>query len=246
MKIIITLIVLLVASPAFASIKEAMQATVRFSVYYKAEIEGKKFQKRSGGSGVVYREDDDSLFLLTAAHILKEKKEFSIVEDGPKHEFARTRIMVHLFTNGFSSPLVDAKLHWSQLNGSSVYNDMAMLSVEKKSLGRYPLPKPIPLADKDRTIKLNERIMSCGCPNMSWPTAWLGHVSETPFSVDCFKFQPPPIGGRSGSAIFDNDGNYVVGILIWKARVDGGSGTAISPYGIHRQIEEFGNVQRRK
>jgi len=243
MKLIFTLIVLLASSTCFGSIQEAMQSTVRFYTYYEVDVDGKTIKRRSGGSGVVYKEDDTHLFLLTAAHIMPEKKDMVVEKDGPKIEFDRTKITAQFFTNGFSSPEIEAKLLWSHLRGSSIYNDMAELSVKKSDLGRYPLPKPIPLAEKTKGVRYKDRIMSCGCPNLSWPTAWFGHVSETPFSVNVFKFIPPPIGGRSGSAIFNMDGTKVIGIIIWKSSGSGG-GTAISPYGIHRQLEAFGNVQR--
>lgn len=237
MKIIATLIIFLAASPTFASIKEAMQATVQLFTYYETTVDDVLVKKQSGGSGVIFKVDKENLYIFTASHVVSEKKNFEIKKDDPKVEFTLKQVKVQFFVDGFSSPRIDAKLHWRSYEVNT-YNDLAMISIKKADLRNYTLPKPIPIADKNRTLNFRETIISCGCPNLSWPTLWFGHVAARQESLYTFKFNPPPIGGRSGSAIFNENGTKVLGIIIWKASYPGGSGTAIAPHGIHSLTEK--------
>jgi hypothetical protein len=74
------------------------------------------------------------------------------------------------------------------------------------------LPRVIPLAPSKMILRRGDTIMSTGCANGSWATAWRGHLVAV--EADELTFDPIPAQGRSGSAILDESGSYIVGILV--------------------------------
>jgi S1-C subfamily serine protease len=210
------------ASQAEAKIIDVIRATCRVHSYPT-----KKKREGSLGTGIVFKETKDEFLILTAGHVVSR----------------RNKIEVEFFTNGRLSHALPAKLVWINYTEDRLtVNDLAVLSVKKELFKKYPLPKPIPLANKDRKLKNGQQIISCGCAEGGWPTAWLGHV----FSVkeDSISFFPTPLNGRSGSGVFDIEGKEILGILIWNldSNDDGipdAGGTAISIQDIHRQMKSF-------
>jgi len=208
------------ASQAKADIIDVMRATCRIYVH-PTETE----EKGGLGTGVVFKETKNEILILTAGHVV----------------YKRDKIEVEFFTNGRVSHSMKAKSVWINFTDGTT-DDLAVLSVKKTLFKRYPLPKPIPLASKNRKFKLLEQIISSGCPDGSWPTVWLGHIYRIEW--DSIYFWPTPIGGRSGSGVFDIKGKEIIGILIWNLDSDDdgipdAGGVAISIEDIHKQMESY-------
>jgi len=165
------------------------------------------------GSGVVFAEDKDSVWVMTAGHVVTD----------PKGKLDK-KIFVTFFTTGKQSHDMKAEKLWLNYKVKTT-SDIAFLKVKKTEFKGYPVPEPIVIAPKDTKLKSGQGIFSCGCPKAMWPTAFKGHVVGTKY--DRFTFIPQPLGGRSGSAVVTEDG--IVGIIIWKT-VGGKAryGTAIS------------------
>jgi len=88
--------------------------------------------------------------------------------------------------------------------------DAAIIAVHASHFqGR--MPPAIPTAPADYVVRPGETILSVGCAEGHWPSLWRGHAIG--YSGSNLLFRPGPEQGRSGSAIFDKTGTYVVGLL---------------------------------
>jgi hypothetical protein len=173
--------------------------------------------KVNRATGVVFSQDEEDIWIITAGHC--------VVDDyGQKEE-----IKVRFYHTGFQSHPLDARILWHVYEENTT-NDLAILKVSKKDFLEYPLPKPIPLGEADVKAKSREVVMSYGCAKASWPTGWKGCVVSV--GTDRFKFHPPPLPGRSGSGIFNKEGTYILGIIIWQ------DGTAVSLPHIHKLVSQ--------
>ena len=234
MKYIISLVLLFVPlNNACAEFSDVFNATGRIWSYYKAKDAKTDtvFLKAACGTAVVYHADDKVFYMLTAGHVVEEKKNFKVNVNGEDKEieFTRYSIGVEFFFDGYKTSPMHVKLLGINYKKNTT-DDLSMLSVEKKYFKGKTSPTPIKLADENQPIFRQARIISCGCAKGSWPTAWQGHVVN--FNPQTIKFTPGPHGGRSGSAIFSKDGTTIIGIIIWK----GEDGTAISIKDIYRQM----------
>lgn len=223
----------IVFGPSFAlaavtDVKVAMQAVARIYAKYEAKTDEGDTTEWFGGSSVVFDETDTHLKLLTAAHVLRPERKIEV--DDKSYLFKRTKVICQLFVNGHQSHDISCEVVWLSYDEDTV-NDLAVLRFAKKDLRGYPKPKPIPLAAEDFKLRRGQMVFSCGCPNLNWPSAWLGHISSVKNRY--FIFVPKPIVGRSGSAIFDINSKdvSVIGIVIWQ------NGTAISISDIHKRIK---------
>jgi hypothetical protein len=88
--------------------------------------------------------------------------------------------------------------------------DMAMIQISTSQFGGR-LPSIVPLAPSGTVIRPGQTLLSVGCANGHWASAWRGHAVSLAGTE--LKFRPGPESGRSGSAIFDASGSYVVGLL---------------------------------
>ena len=156
-------------------------------------------------TGVVFSQDEENYLILTAAHVIVDK-------DGNEEP-----VTVQFSHTGRLSPVINGTLVWKEYVKQTT-TDLAVVKVAKKDLGRYPPPKIIPL-DRNARIRLGDVVVTCGCPHSQWPTALIGHVKST--SADKFKIVPQLLPGRSGSGVFDEKGEKLLGIVIWQ------SGTAV-------------------
>jgi len=152
------------------------------------------------GTGIVFSEDNSDYWILTAAHCVLDEK-------GKKEP-----VYLYFYHNGHRSKPVVGKIVWFKYKKGTT-NDLAILKCSKKSLGKYPPPKTIPLALKNE-IRTNLAVSSCGCAGSAWPTAWIGNVES--IGSDRLKIVPKPKAGRSGSGVFDREGNHILGIIIWQ------------------------------
>lgn len=158
------------------------------------------------GSGVVFGQDQTHVWIISAAHCVLNEKE--VLED----------TYVRFFNTGKGSELMKAEVLWYKYSKGTTI-DLAILKVEKKKFGSYPVPNPIPIASADKKVKTGDVVLSCGCPgknylDRNWPTAWKGHITSV--SSRTFKFKPTPLPGRSGSGIFNKEGTHLIGIIIWR------------------------------
>ena len=62
---------------------------------------------------------------------------------------------------------------------------------------------------------MGDTIFSVGCPNLNWPSMFMGNCILD--FEDMFVFGPEVIAGRSGSPMLDRQGR-VVGMIIWQGQ----------------------------
>tara|TARA_Y100000004_G_scaffold124830_1_gene140412 strand:- start:1309 stop:1956 length:648 start_codon:yes stop_codon:yes gene_type:complete len=174
----------------------------------------------SSGTGIIFKEDEDELFILTAAHVLLDDK-----------GSAQLNLSVKLYNSGKISHAIPAYNVFAHYMPKTTL-DIAVIKIRKADLLSYPKPDVIPLAEKDYEIKEGDIILSFGCPQGFWPSGWKGNVviAEQGRTV----VRPYAIPGRSGSGIFDKEGTKVIGIIIWR------SGTAVPLGLIHAVLETHG------
>jgi hypothetical protein len=158
------------------------------------------------GSGCVYAVDATYAYILTNYH----------VAGGPG-----TRVTVTFVARGFSSNPLAAETVWHSFSPSH-HRDMAVVRVPLASFGSR-VPKPIPLAKPGYQVKPGQTITTVGCPNAQWPSARVGHADSV--ESDIIVFTPAAIPGQSGSAIFDESGSFIVGLIAWS---DGGHGIGMT------------------
>lgn len=185
-SILLSAILALIPFTAFADIDQVIEATCMVN---------------DGGSGVVFAEDDKSIWILTAAHCVAHR---DYTPFNNQH--------IHFFHTGVKSHSIPVELLWTAYEIDTT-KDLALLKAKKSDIGIYPLPKVIPLANHEESVRSSQMVISCGCAGGTWPTAWRGYVSYV--DEETFKFVPQPKPGRSGSGIFTADGSKVLGIVIW-------------------------------
>lgn len=162
------------------------------------------------GSGSVFLIEDGYVYVLTNAHVATTiRMGLEFWSDG------------HLSSKIFGSTVL-----------RSVSRDVAVVAVEASVFGRF-LPTAIPLAPLETELYQGQAVFSVGCAKGSWATAWRGHVHGEP-GDGRLAFNPTPALGRSGSAIYDADGEHIVGLL-QAQRLDGLGGNPI--YGLAIDID---------
>ena len=178
---------------AKASLDDCVEATARITA-----ADG------STGTGCVFLREQGKLYLLTNAHVAGTS-----VGDYVDVEF---------WKEGFPSQKILGRNVWVSYH-ESASRDIAIVEVEESALGGV-LPGIVPIA-ADGSPQQYETITSVGCANGAWPTAWHGHVEARVDELgSVVHFQPPPAGGRSGSAIFDAAGEKIIGLIAWRAADD--------------------------
>ena len=196
-------IIAIAPASAVASLHECYDATCRVHVSGHA------------GTGCIFAADDTHYYVLTNAHVTRQG-------DKPR--------LVFVMRGAERS--VDAETVWHSYAAleQGYHRDIAVMKIPRAAFGDYT-PSVIPLAEESFALAENQEITSVGCPGGGWVTAWKGHA--TSLTTDAMNFVPPPMGGRSGSAIFDADGTKIVGLLAWGG---GGEGTAQTIGEIYRAM----------
>ena len=93
-------------------------------------------------------------------------------------------------------------------------NDLAVVVVDRGRLGYTP--PAMPIAPLSAAAKDGESMITVGCPKGLWPQLFRGHIVNSPSGRQSpLTFYPPPLGGRSGSAIYDRECKHIVGVLAW-------------------------------
>jgi hypothetical protein len=166
----------------------------------------------SRGSGCVFEITRGSVFVLTAAHV---------VGNNPA-------VQCEFWHQGHqSAPL------WGRIIGRSEAVDAAIIAVPETALGGI-LPAAIPLAPRNSEIRPGTTLTSVGCAGGAWSTSWKGHALAGDDGQ--LHFVPTPANGRSGSAIFDAQGEHIVAVL--RARtVDDSEGIATPVQAIYRVFD---------
>ena len=160
----------------------------------------------AAGSGTSIAEDDDSIYVLTNAHVVGSNKSATC-------EF---------FRYGRKTTRIPGSVVWKSHNERTV-NDFAIIKLQKSAFGDYP-PRIAPFAPVDHQIKQNDYIASAGCPQARWLQLWEGHALSDA-GRDRVLFTPPPLGGQSGSGVYtviDGD-TYLCGVLTWSIQGKGGA-----------------------
>mgnify|MGYP003333932074 CR=1 FL=1 len=174
----------------------------------------------TGGTGFVYKEDKNFFYVMTAGHVI----------DGCIKNYC----LLHFFNNGKAVDAVQGEISKKDYNKSETIDeselvrDIAILKVKKTDFKNFQ-PTIIPLAPANKRIAIDETVFSLGCPNLRWPSAFLGSVNHS--IPERFFFSPDVIGGRSGSPVYDKNCTMVIGVVIWSTP---NGGCAISPLGISR------------
>ena len=160
----------------------------------------------SAGSGTSIAEDDDSIYVLTNAHVVGSNK----------------KATCEFFRYGRKTSRIPGSVVWKSYNDRTV-NDFAIIKLPKSAFGDYP-PRIAPFAPVDHQIQTNDYIASAGCPQARWLQLWEGHALSNA-GRDRVLFTPPPLGGQSGSGVYtviDGD-TYLCGILTWSIQGKGGA-----------------------
>ena len=143
------------------------------------------------GTGCAFERSQGYVYVLTNAHVVGSKK----------------NVTCTFWYRGHQSHPIAASVLRSVRNAEV---DAAILVIPVKNF-RGRLPSVIPLAPRKFRVKKGATLFSVGCANASWATGWQGHALG--YRGQNLLFAPAPAGGRSGSAIFDETGNKIVGLL---------------------------------
>ncbi len=110
--------------------------------------------------------------------------------------------------------------------------DVAVVTLPAAAFGRRP-PRAVPIAPRATQLVEGQTLTSVGCARGAWATGWKGHVSG--YAGENLCFTPPPADGRSGSALFDEQGTRIVG-LIWGRDQREGRGYAVPVQNLYRAL----------
>jgi hypothetical protein len=164
----------------------------------------------SMGTGTVFREGDDAFYVLTNAHVAGTT--------------LGNRVELEFWREGHQSkPIAGETVAVAYV--PQAYRDIAVVRVPKSSLGSFA-PPVVPLAGSEDSFDY-QNIFSVGCPSGRWPTAFEGFALRRQTNGgDTIHFVPMPAGGRSGSAIFDVQGQQptIIGLIAWRSTDEGGHG----------------------
>lgn len=159
----------------------------------------------SRGSGCVFEISRGQVFVLTAAHVVGN----------------HPTVQCEFWRDGHQSQPLPGRVI-ARANDDRC--DAAVVALPESQFGGV-LPRVVPVAPRETTLRAGETITSVGCAKGVWSTAWKGHVLG--YQGGDLHFTPTPADGRSGSAIFDAEGKMIVGLL--RARTtDGSQGIACS------------------
>lgn len=164
------------------------------------------------GTGCVFEINHELVYVLTAGHVVGEAQ----------------NVQCEFWRQGHQSqPLA------GRVTARSVQADAAVVAVAQSAFGGA-LPAAVPLAPRDYVIRPGETLTSVGCANGGWSTGWKGHALKQ--DADELRFVPTPANGRSGSAIFDAEGQHILAIV--RARtMDDAEGIATPVAAIYRAFD---------
>lgn len=168
----------------------------------------------SAGTGCVYARDAENYYVLTNAHVAGTTPGAS---------------MTCVFNHAGHERKVQGKTIWGAMV-ESAQRDQALISIPVSQFSDFQ-PAIIPLGVRGEFLAQGQTVLSVGCPNATWNGLWRGHLES--ISGTTMDFLPVPAGGRSGSAIFDESGSRIVGLITWNA---GNTGRAQTLEGLYQGL----------
>lgn len=157
------------------------------------------------GSGEVVAETADHYVVMTNHHVAGGKG---------------TRNEIDLFSNGHLVKTVKVPVFQSWYK-SGDSKDIAISHIPKSSLDGLKL-SVVPLAPrgwvKDH-IQPGATITTIGCSDGRWPRARSGNLLDRRNGL--LYIEPTSIGGDSGGPVYNETGEYVIGVTAWSLRQDG-------------------------
>ena len=172
------------------------------------------------GTGCVFQRSGGRVLVLTNAHVVEG---FEAVD-------------CQFWQQGHESLPLAGTVAWRVRNAEC---DAAVVVLAESQFGSRP-PAVIPLASADYVIRPGETVLSVGCVQGAWATAWKGHARG--YVGTDQRFLPVPAGGRSGSAIFDADGSRIVGLLFART-ADDSEGMAVSLQALDKHLKLAAGVR---
>lgn len=152
-------------------------------------------------TGIVFGEDDKYLYFLTAGHAVAD--------------LDKVRITCH--NTGYACHPIFGEFV-NKVHEADTYDDLAIGRFEKRKLLTYPKPIISKIASSKYKIKTGDAGCTAGHANGEWVTGRIGRVEEYD-DGERFIFGPHAETGRSGSGVFDEKGENLIGISIWSTGV---------------------------
>lgn len=190
------------------------------------------------GTGVVFSQDEDHLYILSNEHVIKYGSSFSYQNEPVYISFGGDR------------------LYKTKFLGSDTLADLAVVSVEKKDIHKDFLDKLVPVTFADSgKVKVGEWVVAMGNPLGYIDTTTFGIVSgrdrkigASGLDVELIQLDAAINSGNSGGATFNLKGE-VIGINTIKIKETGVEGLAFAiasndVKSVVSQIMEKGRVER--
>lgn len=164
---------------------------------------------KSYGSGAVFCETTEALWILTNKHVVGDRKV----------------VAVEFWCDGHLSLPLQGTVIWESF--SSGRRDLAVVAVDGRAFAGTARPRPIPLAPRNTPPPtVGQEIRTTGCALGAWSTSYAGHATRTHGSV--IEFLPPPADGRSGSPLLSADGQQIIGVVTWRSDDERGIAQSIA------------------
>lgn len=168
------------------------------------------------GSGIVYDETEDHYWVMTAGHcivnpqgVVKKEGTVKFFHDGYESHDIKSELMWHKRKPGITD--INGRIFDNTLT-EDIIQDLGVVRIKKEDLRGYPHPYVVSIAPENYEVSVGDKIVSSGCPGAKWPTAYKGVVHE--LDNHTFRCLPTPKAGRSGSGVFDEEKDLLIGISI--------------------------------
>jgi hypothetical protein len=165
----------------------------------------------SRGTGCAFETSQGYVFVLTAAHVVGT---------------GRT-VQCEFWRYGHQSVPLSA-----EVIARSESVDAAVACLPIGSFGGV-LPACVPVAPRGYALSEGQTVTSVGCASGAWATGWKGHFLGYSGGSACFT--PLPADGRIGSALFDAEGEKIVG-LVWGRSDEQRKGYAVTVEDLYRAL----------
>lgn len=190
MKYVYLLLALLITANANASLNDAADSIVQIT------------HSNGLGTGFCFKEDTKLYYLMTAGHCCQSEK-----------------VAINLF-HGEKSIQIPAEIVEKAFMGPLAINiDGAVLTVKKEDLKDYQKLSVVPLiTEEEAKGGVSGVIWTYGCPKGGFPTAYKGRIIGV--KNEEIYFTPTALKGRSGSPIFNEKCDRVIGMVVRWQPVD--------------------------
>lgn len=193
MRYLIVVFLCLLCNVSYGSVEDILDSTCHV------------ITKHGSGTGVVFSLDETHYYALTAGHVLTGA---NAVPD--------TVADVYFYLDGQATEKIAAEVVWREYTVSTT-DDLGIL---KFKIADCPAIKVMPLVAPDYKLSVDEVVYSYGAARGVFPTLWRGKITGVDESR--IFFWPVPAPGRSGSGLFDKDGDHLVAIVVMTNDAKGG------------------------